>query len=277
MRIETQLFLHALPGLSCRELLQLGPLIDETEIRSLRRFDLEWMLHHRIRDDGTPVPELYERACRNAERMKRELTRVIPVDSPEYPGLLKELYDPPYLLFVRGSLDQSSCAASTAIVGTRKPSEEGLRLAYTVGGLCACRDVTVISGLARGIDTAAHSGVLKDQGRTWAVMGSGFDHIYPAVNRSLAKSIVDHGGALISEYLPEQEPRRWTFPKRNRIISGLSQSVLMIEAPESSGALITVDFALEQGRDVFVANLPAQGNRGLLAQGACSLDEVVWD
>jgi len=140
------------------------------------------------------------------------------------------------------------------MVGTRKPSPEAVSQAYKLAFGAGKEGISVVSGLANGIDAVSHRGNLVSCAAGYAVLGSGIDEIYPSSNRPLAKRILDSGGALISEYPPGVRPSKWTFPARNRIISGLCRSVIIVEAPQKSGALITAAFALEQGRELWVAS-----------------------
>jgi DNA processing protein len=166
-----------------------------------------------------------------------------------FPAILKKIYDPPVLLFVKGDVRPEDEFA-IAIVGTRAPTEYGKLATERLTAALASRRMTIVSGLARGVDTAAHQTALKSGGRTIAVLGSGFDHFYPPENRRLAQEIAKHG-ALISEYFFGTKPDAVNFPRRNRIISGLTFGTLVIEAGEESGALITAQTALDQGREVF--------------------------
>lgn len=195
---------------------------------------------------------------------------ITPVDA-EYPAPLKNLYDPPLCLYVRGTLEKKDDQA-LAIVGTRRASHYGSaqadRLAYQV----AKAGFTVVSGLARGIDTVAHQAALKAGGRTLAVLGGAIDKLYPPENRELAEEITGNG-ALISEFPLGREPDRTTFPYRNRIVSGLSKGVLVVEAGLDSGAMNTAEQALEQGRSVMavpgrVDMEGAQGTHRLIQNGA---------
>lgn len=188
-----------------------------------------------------------------------------------YPRMLKEIPDPPVILFVRGELRPEDELA-VAIVGTRHASTYGLKMAETLAAGLARAGVTIISGLARGIDAAAHRGALAAGGRTIAVLGSGVQRIYPPEHGALAAEIMDHG-ALISEAPPNAPPHGGMFPQRNRIISGMSVGVVIVEAGENSGALITARHAVEQDREVFAvpgrADSPnARGCNRLLRDGA---------
>ena len=196
---------------------------------------------------------------------------LIRVKDKEYPASLKEIYDPPAQLYVKGSLPDDS-VPKVAVVGSRITSHYGLRTAKAIAADLATAGVVVVSGMALGIDTAAHEGALSVGGKTIAVLGSGFSNLYPRENKKLAEQIIKNG-ALITEYPAEMEPKALNFPRRNRIISGISCAVLVVEARKKSGALITADFALEQGRDVFavpgnVDSPKSGGTNWLLKEGA---------
>ncbi len=190
---------------------------------------------------------------------------------PSYPPLLKKIFDPPAVLFVRGEFLETDYKP-IGVVGTRSPSSYGRLMAEKFAGELARKGVTVVSGLARGIDTLAHRAVLAMGGRTLAVLGSGVDVIYPDENRKLADQIITKG-TLISEFPMGTKPDAPHFPRRNRIISGMSVAVLVVEAGQSSGALITADCALDQGRDVYaipgnINNPKSSGCNHLIQQGA---------
>ena len=171
----------------------------------------------------------------------------------EYPPLLREIYDPPSVLFYKGILPNPE-KPLLGMVGTRKPSKEAGEQAYKIAGNLGRAGISVISGLANGIDAMSHRGNLISNVPGYAVLGSGIDEIYPSSNKPLAKRILDSGGAIMSEYSPGMHPTKFTFPARNRIIAALSRSVLIVEAPLKSGALITASFALDQGKDLWVAS-----------------------
>jgi DNA processing protein len=188
-----------------------------------------------------------------------------------YPRVLREIYDPPGVLFVRGTI-QPNDALAIAIVGTRHGSQYGLRQAERLAGGLARAGLTIISGLARGVDAAAHRGALAAGGRTIAVLASGVTNIYPPEHDQLAEAILAQG-ALVSETPIRAEPLAGMFPQRNRIISGLSLGVIVVEAAERSGALITARHAMEQGREVFAVpgNVDSRTSRGchrLIRDGA---------
>ena len=212
--------------------------------------------------------------CRKAEKIG---ARLISFADPDYPEPLRKIHDPPLALYVSGTLEEKDRHA-VAVVGTRHATHYGLtvadRVAYQLGKV----GFTVISGLARGIDTAAHKGALKAGGRTIAVLGSALDRVYPEENAGLAAEISKHG-AVISEYSLGREPDRTTFPYRNRVVSGLSMGVLVVEAGKTSGAMMTADQALDQGRSVFavpgrIDSPAAKGCHKLLRTGARLVEDV---
>jgi DNA processing protein len=191
-----------------------------------------------------------------------------------YPQRLKEIEQPPPVLYVRGELSPEDSWA-VAIVGTRRVTPYGRQVTEQIASFLASNGVTVVSGLARGVDAIAHNAALKAGGRTLAVLGSGVDRIYPPENRTLAEQIFKRG-AVLSDYAPGTPPEASNFPPRNRIISGLSMAVVVIEAGETSGALITAEFAAEQGREIFAVpgNILAPQSKGtnkLIQQGALPL------
>ncbi|MFN2540764.1 MAG: DNA-processing protein DprA [Chthoniobacterales bacterium] len=197
---------------------------------------------------------------------------VITQKSPFYPKPLREIHAPPIVLYVWGELQDRDHHA-IGIIGARRTTHYGTESAKKLAYQLAYAGLTVISGLARGIDTAAHQGALAAKGRTIAVLGSGLAKLYPPENNALAEKIRDGNGAVVSEFSMEIEPDRQTFPMRNRIISGWSHGILVVEAGLNSGALITAAQALEQGRSVYAVpghiNAPsAMGSNRLIQQGA---------
>jgi DNA processing protein len=204
-------------------------------------------------------------------RLERARVRALIPDDEEYPTRLNELHDGPPVLYVRGSLTPADERA-VAIVGTRRATSYGREATRRFAGELAAAGVTVISGLARGIDAVAHEAAVQAQGRTIAVLGCGVDVVYPPEHRELAETIANHG-ALVSEYPPGTPPDAPNFPARNRLISALSIGVLVAEAPARSGALITADFAADQGRQVFavpggILGANSAGCHALIRDGA---------
>lgn len=208
--------------------------------------------------------------------------RLVTFVDPEYPAFLKEIHDPPLVLYVQGDPGAMGFSA-VAVVGTRAPTVYGRETARRFGFQLAQAGITVVSGLARGVDTEAHHGALQAKGRTVAVIGSALDALYPAENRDLAARIAAEGGAVVSEYPFGRQADRQTFPMRNRIVSGLCGGVLVVEAGLTSGTLITANQALDQGRSVMavpgrIDSPAAQGCHRLIRQGAKlveSLDDIL--
>src|SRR6266487_138277 len=206
------------------------------------------------------------------ERVRKFGANVITQESPSYPKSLREIHAPPIVLYIWGELEGRDHHA-IGIIGARRTTHYGTESAKKLAYQLAYAGLTVISGLARGIDTAAHQGALAAKGRTIAVIGSGLAKLYPPENAALAEKIRAGNGAIVSEFSMEIEPDRQTFPMRNRIISGWSHGVLVVEAGLNSGALITAAQALEQGRSVYAVpghiNAPsAMGSNRLIQQGA---------
>ncbi len=202
--------------------------------------------------------------------MERLRVRAVSIFDDDYPENLKNIYSPPIVIYVKGKIRPED-ADAVAIVGSRRPSYYGISACEKLADQLVSRGITVISGLARGIDTMAHKGALKS-GRTIAVLGSGLNYIYPPENRKLAEEICEKG-AVISEFPMNTPPNRRNFPKRNRVISGLSLGVLVVEASEKSGSLITANFALEENRELFavpgeVSSRTSTGSNNLIKQGA---------
>jgi len=210
-------------------------------------------------------------------RAKRAGIRIVTILDPDFPVSLREIEAPPAVVYLQGE-SAFDAARTIAVVGTRKSSRYGRAVAERLAQDLARAGITVASGLAVGIDSAAHRGALKGQGTTIAVLGSGLFRLYPALNRALAQEVARHG-LLVSEYPLDMPPAKWTFPQRNRILSGLSRGVVVVEAPEKSGALITARLALEQGREVFAVpgNVTSAGSAGpnrLIRDGAKLVEDV---
>jgi DNA processing protein len=217
--------------------------------------------------------EARRRAREQEERARRSGVQVVADGDAGYPAWLGRTFDPPPVLFVRGALAPEEGRGAVALVGSRAATPQGLTFARALGRGLAERGLTVVSGLARGVDTAAHEGALEAGGRTVAVLGSGLDRVYPAENRGLADEIARRGGAVVSEFPLGAEPRKGNFPRRNRVIAGWGRGVVVVEAGERSGALITARLALDEGREVMaVPGHPtwpsAAGTNALLRDGA---------
>ena len=227
-----------------------------------------------LQDKDLSAAEAALRACR------REGLHLLTFQDAAYPSKLKNIADPPILLYYKGQLPDFDALPVIGVVGTRKASAYGMQTAKRMGYQIAKCGGIVVSGMAYGIDGMAMSGALTAGQMTVGVLGCGADIVYPPSNRSLFRDVEQYG-CILSEFAPGTQPAKWTFPKRNRIISGLSNGVLVVEAPEGSGALITAGHALEQGRDVFVVpgNIDQAGFVGshrLLREGA-TLVSSGWD
>jgi len=241
----------------------------------LNRDNITSILSSEYRDtvDGT-IEEIYKNHM-----------DVVTLTSSNYPELLKNICDPPVCLYVKGKLRADEL--SVAVVGSRRASGYGITVAKKISGELALCNICIVSGMARGIDTAAHMGALSVKGRTIAVLGCGLDRVYPPENKKMMEQIIEYG-AVISEYPPGAEPAPHHFPVRNRIVSGMSVGVLVVEAGERSGSLITAQLALEQGRDVYalpgnVISVNSKGTNKLIQDGAKLvtsvqdiLDELHW-
>ncbi len=224
----------------------------------------------------------YEQAHRDLMTWAGQGIGTLVLGEGSYPELLTSIFKPPLILFVRGSgSSQGSFSNSFAIVGSRRADLEGCQMAETFAGRLCAQGACVISGLAIGVDSAAHNGALSVESKfpTVAILGSGLNRLYPAVNRRLAERILEGGGLVMSQFEPDEPPYPVNFLKRNRIIAGMSLGTLVIQAGARSGSLVTARFALEEGRDVFV--IPGsirderyRGSHELIKQGAYLVTEV---
>ena len=215
-------------------------------------------------------PSLVSQADKEFDRLKKKGYSLVTFGDTEYPAYLREIFDPPCVLYCKGRLEMLQ-APAVAIVGTRKPSPYGRAVAERLAEDLASRGVVVVSGLAVGIDSTAHWGALRG-GQTIAVLGSGLENLYPKENRRLMDKIAENG-TVVSEFPLDTEPFAGNFPRRNRIISGLAQAVVVVEAAEKSGSLITARFALDQDREVMAVpgNITSDLSRGanrLIKMGA---------
>lgn len=214
------------------------------------------------------------------EQCERQNMKIITVDDADYPEKLRRIYDMPYVLYYNGSLPSFDSTLTIAMVGSRNASIYGSEVATKLAYDLAEAGVIVVSGLARGIDSFSHRGAINAGGITVAVVGNGLDIVYPRENRELAAFIERHG-AIISEYPPGTKPERYHFPQRNRLMSALSEGVLVVEAGLKSGTFITVDFAHEHGKDVFavpgaIFAKQSEGTNALIKEGA-KMVTGVWD
>jgi DNA processing protein len=267
------LALYVVPGLGnigCRNLLERfgsPEVIFETGSSELAKVEgvSETIAKRIVSQEAALDPE---EELRKVEKFR---ARIITYSDPAYPAILREIYDPPLLLFVKGK-DRVPPETCIAVVGSRNASHYGLRAAKNIATGLAEKGVGVVSGFARGIDSAAHRGCLAGGGFTIAVMGTGIDLIYPASNKKLFNETLEHGIA-ISEFPMGTPPEPRNFPIRNRIISGLSRGVVVVEATRKSGSLITASMALEQGREVFavpgsIDSFKSTGTHFLIKHGA---------
>ena len=216
--------------------------------------------------------EIKKSVDKHIEYMNRNQIDIIPIKDKEYPEILKQIYDPPISIYIKGNKNILN-NESIGIVGCRDVSDYGKKAAKYFSYNLAKQNINIVSGLAKGVDTYAHIGTLSTEGKTIAVVGNGLDTVYPCENSYLVNEIIENGGAIISEYPLGTKPEKMNFPARNRIISGMSKGIIVIEAKEKSGTLITVDFALEQGRDVYVVpgninSINSIGTNDLIKQGA---------
>ncbi|MDR0624565.1 MAG: DNA-processing protein DprA [Treponema sp.] len=255
------LIISRIPGISARERFILCKKFDrEEEISILSKEDIEKILSRPLNRSWS-MDDIRGQAEQDERTARRRDIRWVSWGLPEYPPQLREIFDPPAVLFFRGSLPDSETTLA-AVVGTRHPAQAAAAQAYNIARELGAAGIPVVSGLALGIDAMAHRGNLDGGAPTVAVLGSGADEIYPAANRTLARRILEMGGVLISEYPPGTGPMRWHFPARNRIISGLARGTVIVEAPAKSGALITAQFTLDQGRDLWAASAGVASRNG---------------
>lgn len=239
------------------------------ELLALDQSDVEMIIGRPFARTRWSPRSLERRLERDRSWLAAGSRRMLWITDIEYPDLLRQIYDPPAPLFVRGSLGALE-RLTVGVVGTRRPDPDGIGAAAEAGSRLTRAGFSVASGLAYGIDVAAHRGVVDANGSAVAVLGSGIDAVYPAGNRDLATAILETGGAVVSEYAPGTDAQKFHFPARNRIIVGLSVAMLIVEAPESSGALISADFALSENRDLFVHHVGTSwaGTARLASEGA---------
>ena len=284
-RREALLALNMVPNLGPVRLRKLVEVLGSPEaVLSARRSDLEQV-------EGltrSAVDSIL--SCESKIDLSRELARVrdsgasvLTQDDEAYPRLLREIHDPPTVLYVWGGV-QLRDQHAIGVVGSRRTTHYGLECAKRLSYQIAYSGMTVVSGLARGIDTAAHQGALAAKGRTIAVLGTGLNHLYPTENRALAEKIASYG-AVVTEFPMDTTPDRQTFPMRNRIISGWSFGLLVVEAGVNSGALISASQAADQGRSLYAVPGPidrptSHGTNRLIQQGAklvLSVDDILED
>jgi DNA processing protein len=284
--IRAWLALHRTPRLSQRKLLRLINVVDSPDAvfqLSSEQFTelgipagVANSLHQYTNAAST---RLHQQIEQDLQILKQQSITLLPITSPDYPELLKQIDDPPPLLYIKGNVDLLN-QPQIAMVGSRRASRQALENAMGFARELAKKGFTITSGMALGIDAYSHAGALAGSGNTVAVLGTGLDIIYPRRNQSLYEQISQQG-VLVSEFALGSGPRPHSFPRRNRIISGMSLGVLVVEAALQSGSLITARLALEQNREVFaipssIHNLGGKGCNALLRQGA-KLVETVSD
>jgi DNA processing protein len=239
------------------------------KIKKYRGGAASWQeAHHVLHKNGVQMIDPLEAY----ERLNQLDVRIALAGQKEYPEALRHIPHPPFGIYIRGG-DIPTAAPTIAIVGTRRASADGKKIAHHFASELAAVGCTIASGLAFGIDAAAHEGALDAIGSTVAVLAGGLDNIYPESHAALARQIIKNNGTLISEYPPGEEPFGYRFIERNRIISGISRGVLIVEAPESSGAIATARYAAEQDRELFVVPgaitaVNFKGSHALIRQGA---------
>jgi DNA processing protein len=271
---ERLLFLHQCEGLTWHQLNQI--LKKDPELIDIFKMGVpEMMITFGVTNQT--AKRIYRHVNHNSIRnlnaiLKKNHIKAITVFDELYPRLLKTIFDPPWVLYGKGDWEILNHNKTISIVGTRNPSEEGLQALRKVAMPLIADSWTIVSGLAKGIDTYAHRLCTDNKGMTAAVLGSGHQNIYPKENIPLAETISKHG-IVLSEFAPSVQPQRWHFPLRNRIISGLTRATLVAEAKKKSGSLITADQALEQGRDVYaipgsILEERAEGTNQLIQNGA---------
>ncbi len=244
--------LNMTPGIGPRAAARLLERFGSAEaVYAASRMELEAARLKPEASDSIMARDQHERAGIEIEKVRALGVDLLVLDDGVYPALLREINDPPLTLYVKGAWAECLDAPCIAVVGSRRCSTYGLNAAQMLARDLAKHGVTIISGLARGIDAAAHRGALEAGGRTVAVIGTGIDEIYPRDHKKLAAEIIDKGGAIVSEFPLATPPVPQNFPYRNRVISGLSLGVLIVEAAENSGSLITARMAMEQNREVF--------------------------
>lgn len=272
--MKSWISLNMTPGVGPRKATQLLERFGSAEnVFHARRSELESLRLKPETIESILKQEFHEKAEEEFEKVKTSGGDVLILDDGSYPFLLREISDPPITLYVKGNWQACFDAPCVAVVGSRRASTYGENASEMLSRDLASNGVCIISGLARGIDTAAHRGAIKGKGKTIAVLGTGINQIYPKENAKLVQEILDSGGAVISQFPLETPPLRENFPYRNRIISGLSLGVLIVEASERSGSLITARLATEQNREVMAVpgNITSKNSYGtnyLIKSGA---------
>jgi DNA processing protein len=267
--------INGIGSLRLKELLSTFGSAKEVFKQNILKLEKVKGLGEKIASDIKNFP--FKKLIQELSLTKKNKISIITIHDESYPKLLSQIYDPPPVLYIKGKI-YFDLSPSIAIVGSRRASFYGLEMAEKFSYQLALREIIVVSGMARGIDTSAHRGALKAKGKTVAVLGSGLLNIYPPENKALFENIVEDG-AVISEFPLLSSPHRENFPRRNRIISGLCLGVLVVEANEKSGALITANLAMEQGREVFaipgkISSPTSSGTNRLIKEGAKLVESI---
>ena len=276
MRRYYLLALNRVSFLTPRERLSLINIFDDLKdvFNKLSVRDLASVLGRKILSKLWKPEQILQLADKDIKELFSGRINCLFYQDKNYPAQLSEIYDPPVVLFYRGQMFDNK--GTIGIVGTRRPTGKARKAAYGLGYELGKLGIYIVSGLALGIDTEAHKGCVSAGGVTLAVLGCGADIIYPGSNTKIARQILNTGGMILSEFPPGTPPLKYNFPCRNRIISGLSDSVVIVQAPGRSGALITADYALDQGRELFVHadgvdDYAGAGTKGLVENGACTI------
>ena len=256
------LMICRIPGLKGEEKIRLAEKYGNVDdFSSLGKADMENILKRPLKSPPWTMADIRIEAEKDAKHAESLGMHRVSWREKAYPPLLREIFDPPLLLFYRGTLPDAE-SPMVAVVGTRKPTPLAAERAFALGRELGEAGIAVVSGLALGIDAMAHRGNIDARAPTVAVLGSGVDMVFPSSNRDLARRILKTGGAILSEYPPGAGPDKWHFPARNRIISALARGVVIVEAPQKSGALITAQFALDQDRDLWVDSAGVKSPNG---------------
>ena len=274
------LMICRIPALKTKERVELARKFDrEDELSALSKKDIESILGRVLKGASWTIEQIRSQVEKDMQQARKLGIKWVSWREDSYSPLLKEIFDPPVVLFYRGALPNPD-RHLVAVVGTRKPSSQASARAFQLGRELGEAGFTVVSGLALGIDAMAHRGNIEAGAPTAAVLGSSPDMVYPSSNRDLARRILETGGIILSEYPPGTGPRKWNFPARNRIISGMCRGTVVVEAPPKSGALITADFARDEGRDLWMDVTGLNSKRGggmarYIDDGASSLSSAV--
>lgn len=281
--LRNLLALSIIPGMGCRRVKQL--VLECDDLENLFNFSKTKLRSYERVGEATALAILsfkdWDKVDRIIEQSANIGAHIITLADKEYPQLLKEIYDPPLILWIKGDVN-ALAKPGIGVIGTRNASTSGKKIANKLSSELASQGLCIFSGLAYGIDTIAHKAALESEGITVAVLGSGIDVLYPPENKDVANKIVKSGGAVISEFPLGTIPDKGNFPERNRVVSGLSLGVLVVESGIKGGSMITAEMALDQNREVFAVphsleNASGTGCNYLIKKGAAKLVQVVDD